>query len=82
MGVLTGRMDAESCLPPPGPCLSVVGAALSGHTSEKAKASEGGGSSYGSVHQRADLKPRTAALEEMPLEKVGWAGDRRGGGVG
>lgn len=40
---------------------SGVCAALSGHASEMARATEGGGSSYDSVHQMADLKPSTAA---------------------
>lgn len=51
--------------------------ALSGHASDKDTASEVGGSSYGNVHQMADLKPSTVAPggerlhlgEGMPLER-------------
>lgn len=71
-------LGLENCLPSaqsnPGIC-----AALSGQASEKSMASEGGDSSYGNVHQMAELQPRTAAPggrrqhlgEAVPLRR--WA---------
>lgn len=76
MGVLTG-LGWETGLPR-GP-VSLGSGPLSGHTSEKAEAPGGGSSSYGNVHQMADLKPRTTALEEVPLER--WALQERGRGL-